>query len=337
MQPNYYKNTGPGIMQVFSDEFKNDWRLFYDPKIGEFRIGKSDDNQFKFVQLLKQLFPKPIYGVEKCQLQFDQNSLPIIVFVKNGTTYIRRFEGGQVSRTLFQGSDQTLFSNIKYVFEPQDRDVFCFYLQSGLMKYRVQRDNFGAEYPLYQGSYILSGQYYLAPGDNIYKNILHIDCDDLGNFIKIKAQGIDDYYYEIKQAVTPIKLRGPYQHQGSVNIQLLQGFLLSDIAYGPQQNEEEQDVSVQVKPTSTSYVRTIFLSYYGNQEADSSPQVQAITNKVSYVRTIFPVYSQVEEGVQEPSIQVQSYGVKYVRTIFLGGNYTQQGSSTIQLLSGKIS
>lgn len=83
--------------------------------------------------------------VTEVSLSFDQNMVPIIVYVMLGVTYLRWFDStlGAITTTIIAGAISPMVSlDDKRLFNQGQSDVILGYLRNKRLYYRQQRDRF---------------------------------------------------------------------------------------------------------------------------------------------------------------------------------------------------
>jgi hypothetical protein len=80
-------------------------------------------------------------------ISFDANARPCFAFqLVGGTILLRRYVAGTPTFITFAGDSPKLFFDGVVQPDQSETDLVCFYVRSGQIKSRFQRDNFGIEY-----------------------------------------------------------------------------------------------------------------------------------------------------------------------------------------------
>lgn len=97
-----------------------------------------------------ELFSADIPDAQGASLAFDADARPCFAFYRlfSRQVEVRRFVAGVPTTYAWEGKSPKLFYNGILQPDPDLRDVVCYYIYSGVLYARFQRDNFGVAYEI---------------------------------------------------------------------------------------------------------------------------------------------------------------------------------------------
>ena len=123
------------------DRYKTRWLFQFDSGFLSYGVVGEP-----LVRLLS-LFPTAV-EYDSFSACFDQNAKPVVVFGLGTTVELRRTQAGVYTSYSFTGESPVLFQNALLQPDLDKQDVVCYYLRSGNLCGRWQRDNFEVEHVL---------------------------------------------------------------------------------------------------------------------------------------------------------------------------------------------
>lgn len=129
--------------------------------------------------------------VTELSLAFDSNMRPHFAFVEDGDTKLYWYNtssGHNETLTLSGATSPRLCLDDKRARESASRDILLFYLSSGSLYCRQQRDRYETEYFLIATDAVRIGQVGMSKGNRIQIELLTTDvCGPEGNFLLFSA------------------------------------------------------------------------------------------------------------------------------------------------------
>lgn len=125
------------------------WKVQVDNEEGEVYIARGGPEGFEEAALL---FTYTGAAITQVSLAFDQNGNPYVAAARGGNVWLRYFDtvaAANVFTDFGTGRDPRLILDDPQF--PQDSDVILFYVASGGIRYRLQRDRYLTEYDGYAG------------------------------------------------------------------------------------------------------------------------------------------------------------------------------------------
>lgn len=182
--PDYDFCYGPEVEAVSTGfgSFTYRWEVHVDGS-GNVTYGRDD----LAMSPMSFLFPSPVTGIEQISISFDGNARPVIAFSKDGVVEVRKTQAGLPTSATFSGSWPRLWYN--GILQPLSslQDVMCFYIRNGAIYFRLERDEFGIEYPV--SGFDLTGitPYRITKTDHALRSMDLYFKDGSGRFLFFKS------------------------------------------------------------------------------------------------------------------------------------------------------
>jgi len=241
-------------------------------------------------------------------LSFDANARPCFAFQTTpGTILLRRYIAGTPTFTTFAGDTPRLWFN--GVLQPDGAitDLCCFYVRSGSINVRMQRDAFGVEYV------------WLAPSPAA-KKVTKIDA--VSSYQYLYFQDVNDDYWLAKSEVYPI---GPSDYSDALSSTVAPrgGAYDSVVTSGGSYSDT---LTSTVAPSASAYDLVTVLA--GTYTDDLTPSVAPGGGEYALVIVGGGSYSDTMTST------VSSGGGDYVLESTPGGTYSDSLNSTVSPSGG---
>lgn len=266
--------------------------------------------------------------ISSVSMDFDEIGLPCVAFERSGVSSIRRLVDGLLFKFQFSGKSPRLMSNNSIQPDTASRDLVCFYLDTGILKYRIQRDNFSVDYQPFSGSPIKFDFLYKAFADPV-------------NFrYSIFARGLDGLDYKLNSLNYPAS---PANESDKSNIDFLvySGSIFDVVTeFGVSEEPESFISSSPDIKTTQSYYRLVLndigsVSEMSMSMITSNADVKTIQSYYRLTLNDIGAVSESPHSVIGSESNIITAASTYVQIAY-PFTYTDSGNISFSMLSGTL-